>query len=127
MSIYKLPENKKSKVLLVVDHMFFHLSIKETLVENGFEVRSAYDGIEGIEILLNEPNFNAVLSNLSFGIMDDSSFLSAASILSPDIITILIGESGIPECETSSEINLILKKPFQKAQWLQAIKHSIAC
>jgi len=113
------------KVLLVCDHTYFRISLKDGLEKVGFDVRSAYDGVEGVQLLLENPHYSAVISDFEFGPMDGVSFLSAATILSPKIVTILVEDTETSSLESTDKINLVLKKPFQRTLWVQAIDHSL--
>jgi len=100
--------------------------MQNELTENGFDVRTASDSIEGIRILLNENKFSAVISNQDLMYMDGVSFLSAATMLSPDISTILLEDADSSHQDIVEGINLILKKPFQKNQWIHNIESTLA-
>ncbi len=126
MIIHRHPHSFKPRILLVDPNIFFRLSMQNELTENGFDVRTASDSIEGIRILLNENKFSAVISNQDLMYMDGVSFLSAATMLSPDISTILLEDADSSHQDIVEGINLILKKPFQKNQWIHNIESTLA-
>lgn len=116
------PKNPRPKVLLVADDIFLRMSLKKALVEEGFEVRTAYDGVEGVELLLDDSSFSIAISHQNLSRMDGVSFLTAASMFSHETTAVLLQEADSPEPAVSDGISLILKKPFDKDQWVRAIE-----
>ena len=126
MDIIGKLENQRPKVLLADDHTFYSLDLKEALSAKGFDVRNVNDGIVGVEALLDDPEYSAVISNLAVGGMDAISFLISSKILCPHTTTILIDESDNIRAGTSKEVDLVLKKPFQKDQWVKTIESTLS-
>ena len=48
------PEEKKIKILVIDDEFFFRTMLKDSLSEGGFEVITANDGEEGVELYKEE-------------------------------------------------------------------------
>ncbi|PIP71697.1 MAG: hypothetical protein COW89_10485 [Nitrospinae bacterium CG22_combo_CG10-13_8_21_14_all_47_10] len=126
MNTRKAPRNPRPRVLLVDGDTFFRMSLKKALVEKGFEVRTAYDGVEGVELLLNDSPFSIVISHQDLSRMDGISFLSAASTFSHEITTVLLLEADSFEPVLSNEISLFLKKPFDEDQWVRDIESTFS-
>lgn len=49
-------ENSKSRILLIEDELFINDLYKRILIQAGFQVESAYDGEQALEIAKTKPN-----------------------------------------------------------------------
>jgi len=89
-----------SNILLIDDERAIRKTLSEILTYEGFKVKEAADGEEGLK-MFSEKTFDVVLCDIKMPKMDGIEFLDKASISNPDVPVIMI--SGHGNIETAVE------------------------
>jgi len=107
----------KYKVLLVEDEADLALIVSETLREQGYEVLTANNGVEGLEKFKSR-GADIVVADVMMPKMDGFAMAREIRELSSDVpLLFLTAKSAIDDVEEGFEIgaNDYLKKPFEIA------------
>lgn len=114
----------KNKVLLVEDEADLVLIVSETLREQGYEVLTANNGMEGLE-KFKSGSADIVVADVMMPKMDGFSMAREIRELSSDVpLLFLTAKSAIDDVEEGFEIgaNDYLKKPFELRELIVRIK-----
>ena len=90
-------DSKKGKILLVDDEPFVRRTIQKNLEKRGFEIDSASDAFEALE-LLQAGEFSAGIFDIKLPVKSGTELLEEALDLDPDLNVIMI--TGMAEVET---------------------------
>lgn len=116
---------KKSKILVVDDEESLRLICQDALEDEGYEVITAEDGQEGIEILRQDQEIDLVISDLKMPRLNGIDFLSLAKKEGLDadfLITTGFGTIEVAvECMKRGAADYI-PKPFNLAHLLVKVK-----
>ncbi|WP_034632849.1 HD domain-containing phosphohydrolase [Maridesulfovibrio bastinii] len=82
------------KILVIDDEDFVRDTIKDYLMDSGFEVCSAGDGEEGLKVF-NEEEPDAVLVDLNMPRMDGFAFLEQLKKIDEDVPVIVVSGAGL--------------------------------
>lgn len=116
-----------TKLLTIDDELIIRMSCERTLSSEGYEVKSASSGKEGIEILEKE-RFNLVLLDLKMPDVDGIEVLKLIRNKWPDTKVIII--SGYGTDQTAEETikhgaHNFLEKPFTPDRLLSVINETM--
>lgn len=114
----------KYKVLLVEDEADLALIVSETLREQGYEVLTANNGVEGLEKFKSR-GADIVVADVMMPKMDGFAMAREIRELSSDVpLLFLTAKSAIDDVEEGFEIgaNDYLKKPFELRELIVRIK-----
>src|SRR4051794_6102893 len=89
-----------SNILLIDDEKAIRKTLQEILTYEGFKVKEACDGEEGLK-MFNEKNYDVVLCDIKMPKLDGMEFLAKANAANPDVPVIMI--SGHGNIETAVE------------------------
>ena len=89
-----------SNILLIDDEKAIRKTLQEILTYEGFKVKEASDGEEGLK-MFNEKNYDVVLCDIKMPKLDGMEFLAKANAANPDVPVIMI--SGHGNIETAVE------------------------
>jgi two-component system chemotaxis sensor kinase CheA len=67
----------KGRILIVEDSLFFRKMIVPTLASRGFEVHTAINGLDAVNILQKDPNFDLIVTDIDMPEMDGLEFAEA--------------------------------------------------
>lgn len=115
---------EKIKLLLVEDERTLAGIIKDTLNEKGFEVRVAYNGVEGLELFkINTPD--VVVTDIMMPNMDGLDFVKKIRVQNKEIPVLFLSarssaEDVVEGFETGG--NDYLKKPFAISELIIRVK-----
>ncbi len=110
-------------ILLVDDYADIVDVLKAGLAQAGFEVVTAADGEQAVELLVREPNrFTGVVTDMMLpGVTDGGQVAAVARSLRPNIPIVVM--SGLPTCLmpffSAPRAYHILQKPFRPSQLCQ--------
>lgn len=90
-----------ARCLLVEDDVQVRSALKRIVEGQGFSVVEAGNGIEGLEVLRNEPNVPLCISDIYMPQMDGVTFLREALRLQPDMAVMML--TGVAEVHTAVE------------------------
>ncbi|MBI5051090.1 MAG: sigma-54-dependent Fis family transcriptional regulator [Nitrospirae bacterium] len=115
------------KILVIDDETIIRLSCERTLIPEGYEVKSALGGKEGLEMLEKEP-FTLVLLDLKMPDMDGIEVLKKIKDTWPENKVIMI--TGYSTVETAVKALKLgawnyIEKPFTPDALLEAVKEAI--
>jgi DNA-binding NtrC family response regulator len=116
-----------TKVLTIDDELIIQMSCERTLSSEGYEVKSASGGKEGIGILEKE-RFNLVLLDLKMPDMDGIEVLKLIRVKWPDTKVIIItgyGTDQTAEVTMKHGAHNFLEKPFTPDSLLSAINETM--
>lgn len=125
----KEKEKKNKKILIVDDEHAFLVTTKAILEEEGYEVTTAEDGFEAIDILkLTEQHFDVVLADLKMPGKDGIEVIEEAKKVNPYTIGIII--TGYPSLDTAVEAIEkgcydYIPKPYHVEDLKQIIKRGL--
>lgn len=114
----------KNKVLLVEDEADLTLIVSDTLREQGYEVLTANDGVEGLEKFKSQ-RADIVVADVMMPKKDGFAMAKEIKKLSPDVpLLFLTAKNTIDDVEEGFEIgaNDYLKKPFELRELIVRIK-----
>ncbi|GAB4487342.1 MAG: hypothetical protein OHK006_16270 [Thermodesulfovibrionales bacterium] len=118
----------KGRILVIDDEDIVRISCRRTLVPEGYELREARNGIEGIEILGKE-SFDLVLTDLKMPDMDGIEVLEKAKQIAPQTEVVIV--TGYQTVETAvKSIKLgaydYIEKPFTPDSLLAVVAKAMA-
>lgn len=117
-------------VLLVEDEEKVRKVVASMLIQMGFSVLVAKDGVEAVEVFRQrQDEIRLVLCDLSMPRMDGLETLTALRKIAPGIPAILAsgyGEAQIMDRWCPERPQAILGKPYQRDQLLAAIRKALA-
>src|SRR3954453_19927065 len=85
-----------SNILLIDDEKAIRKTLQEILTYEGFKVKEASDGEEGLK-MFNEKNYDVVLCDIKMPKLDGMEFLAKANAANPDVPVIMISGHGLFE------------------------------
>jgi CheY-like chemotaxis protein len=103
-------------VLVVEDEPVVRAVMSRTLVEGGFRVVEATNGIEALEVLAVEPAVGLVVSDIVMPHMDG---YGLADCLPPDLPILFVSAVGRPHTHVRWPI---LRKPFPPATLVSTVR-----
>ncbi|MFY8021871.1 MAG: response regulator [Bacteroidia bacterium] len=115
----------KIKVLYIDDEII-NLELFKMIFRSQFTVVMALDGNEGLDILKNDPEIKAVISDLTMPIMNGYQFMEEALKIRPELPYFIL--SGHNISDDINQIDIIKKiagyfqKPLDKTDVIQKIK-----
>jgi len=120
----------KMKVLVVDDEQMVRRLIRERLEEEGFDVLTAKNGQEGLEVLINHPDLSIVFTDIKMPIMDGVEFIRQIRSIYPDMLVVVISGfiDSLDEGSVSGSVDEKLAKPFTSRQFrdvLNAVQKKI--
>lgn len=121
--------NDQLTQIMYVDDEHVNLILFEINFSKKYNVLTANNAIEGLEILKNHPDVLVIISDMKMPIMDGLEFIKRAKTLFPDKkFYILTGFEITSEIQEALDSGLILKyfsKPFDIKEIDQAISNAI--
>lgn len=114
------------RVLLVEDEDTVRAVAERALVRQGYEVTTACDGDEGLEIIMagSSGDFDLVLSDVVMPVMDGPAMVRAIREARPDLPVLFM--SGYAEAQLRRDIDIpnmfFLPKPFSVQQIVEAVE-----
>ena len=97
---------------------------ERALTRQGYEVTTASDGDEGLELITKGGNFDLVLSDVVMPVMDGPAMARAIREARPDLPVLFM--SGYAEEQLRREIDIpnmfFLPKPFSVQQIVEAVE-----
>lgn len=113
-----------TKILLVEDEATLATIISETLADEGYEVVTACDGVEGLEYF-RRAGADLVIADVMMPKMDGFEMAKRMRGLNSDVpLIFLTARSSIDDIETGFDIgaNDYLKKPFKMRELIARVK-----
>ena len=112
------------KILTIDDSGTILQIIKLTLKGHGFEVMTAANGEEGLNVLSNQ-EIDLVVTDINMPVMDGITFIKEAKAVKPEIpIIVLSTESGDDRKKVAMANGAVgwIVKPFKPEPFLEMIK-----
>ncbi|MGF1678385.1 MAG: PAS domain S-box protein [Candidatus Methylacidiphilales bacterium] len=127
-----LSQGEGHTVLVVDDDPSMRSVISQVLEQHGYQVETAADGKEALEILrVSDRMIDMTLTDLSMPVMDGLSLRSALMELYPSMP--VIGMSGFEQsqltegdCHPKAEFSAFLFKPFSQQQLLSSLRDHLS-
>jgi DNA-binding NtrC family response regulator len=118
----------KGKILVVDDEDIVRTSCSRTLVPEGYEVRLAKNGVEGLQMAAGE-RFDLVLTDLKMPDMDGIEVLRIIKEKWPETLVIIV--TGYQTVDTAVKAiklgaNNYIEKPFTPDALLSAVTEALA-
>jgi DNA-binding NtrC family response regulator len=117
----------KGKILVIDDEDIVLMSCHRALTPEGYDVKTAKSGVEGLKMLENEP-FNVALIDVKMPDMDGMEVLKKIKERWPDVAVIIItGYSAIATAVSSIKLGAFdyIEKPFTPDGILSVIKKAL--
>ena len=112
------------RILLVEDEDTVRAVAERALTRQGYEVTTASDGDEGLELITKGGDFDLVLSDVVMPVMDGPAMARAIREARPDLPVLFM--SGYAEEQLRREIDIpnmfFLPKPFSVQQIVEAVE-----
>ncbi len=105
----------KQRVLFAEDDETIHLMIAEFLRAEGFDVDSAWDGLEAVGLLKSDAVYDVAVLDVSMPFLDGGGVLVAMSRLRPALVCRTVLISAFPGAlteELRARAHSVLQKPF---------------
>jgi DNA-binding NtrC family response regulator len=115
------------KILVIDDELIIRVSCERTLASEGYDVRLASNGREGIDILSKEP-FSLILLDLKMPDMDGVDVLKTIKEKWPDLkVVIVTGYSTVQTAVQTLKLGAhnFIEKPFTPDTLLSAVKDAL--
>jgi CheY-like chemotaxis protein len=108
------PTRGTERVLVIEDEPAVRSFIASTLSRHGYDVRTADDGVDALEVLRQTPDIALVISDVRMPRMSGLAFYAHLRRTHPGVPTILISGDSAPDVTPTdgSEPPLFLQKPF---------------
>ncbi len=118
----------KKRLLLVDDDPLFLKAITRMLKDNGYDVRSAQNGKQGLE-LLDEFNPDLVVLDAVMPVMDGFAVLQTIRAQCDIPVLMISGYASLNEAiaDPDNIPDSYMTKPFHKQDFLDAIAYLISC
>jgi two-component system cell cycle sensor histidine kinase/response regulator CckA len=101
-----------SAILLAEDEAMLRVIAVEMLVDAGFRVFEAADGVEALELLMAYPEISLLVSDIKMPRMDGYALVEAGLAFKPDLkVLLMTGYSQDPPPHILKTVQ-ILHKPF---------------
>ena len=112
--------------ILYVDDEPINLMLFEAMFKKSYNVICAHSGLQGLNILAENPKIQVIISDMKMPGMNGLEFIKKARVLFPDILYfILTGYEITPEIQSSLEQGIIAEY-FQKPFNMKSIELEIA-
>lgn len=118
-------DNKK-EILIIDDEVDFRLSLAELLVEQGYKVATAKDGLEAIQHLIGATKLPDLITiDINMPQQDGLTFKEELQRLQFHQIPVIIISGFLPDQKNSlNGIKAMLSKPFNKFELLSTIENA---
>ncbi|MFW2374770.1 MAG: PAS domain S-box protein [Gammaproteobacteria bacterium] len=122
-----LPQNNGETILLVEDEEYLGKLAEELLSNQGYQIITAKDGIQAIDILSKNADIDLVFSDIVMpGGINGFELARQARTIKPEIKVLLTSGFAYKELESHDlQATSILGKPYSKSQLLHAIDKAI--
>ncbi|MCP2520997.1 response regulator [SCandidatus Aminicenantes bacterium Aminicenantia_JdfR_composite] len=119
---------RKDKILIIEDNESTRELVKEVLNNEGFQCRTAKDGIEGLKIFNLENHFSAVLVDIKMPGISGLEVLEEIKRKSPNTSVVIL--SGITDIDTAIDsmrrgADGYITKPFKLKELISTVKKAI--
>jgi DNA-binding NtrC family response regulator len=111
------------KILIVDDETEIRMIFQEILEEEGFEVKTAGNGIDGLTLLKQEA-FDLIILDKKMPLSDGPTFIKEVQKTIPSAKILLI--SGSPSATEDLKVNGFLTKPCDVEQLVNSVKTLLA-
>jgi CheY-like chemotaxis protein len=114
---------KSTYVLIVDDDRAIREALEDILVDDGYTVRVASDGREGLEVCTSRPVPDLILLDLSMPVMDGYEFYRRKQD-SPALaaIPVCVMTAAAPWSPLPTNVSAVLRKPLDAADLMAIIK-----
>ena len=116
------------RILIVDDEEIVLVSLRETLVRQGYQVLTAPNPIPALEILRREP-VAAIISDQAMPEMTGLEFLALAKQIQPDatriLITALLSLDTVIDAINKGEIYRFIVKPWLREELLTTVRNAV--
>ena len=115
------------RVLVVDDEDAIRQTLAEVLQDEGYDVRTAPNGAEALEIVRAEP-LDAVLLDLMMPVLDGWGFLQACrdeQICDGTPVVIMSAYQRLAETRADLNVNACILKPFELDDVLDAVQAAV--
>jgi DNA-binding response OmpR family regulator len=117
-----------SQVLVVDDDETLRVTLAQVLEEAGYEVSKAKNGVDGLSVLKQDPNFDVILSDVRMREMDGLQFLGELRNHYPEISVMMMTGHGTVDTAVQAmregAVNYLLK-PISRRGLLEGVREAI--
>jgi CheY-like chemotaxis protein len=119
-----MAEHRTPSILVVDDEKMVRDITQAFLALNGYEVRTAADGREAFDMLLNN-HYDVVITDLHMPLMGGSELLEKISQLKADPVTIVLTGRAGAAADCRPEPYARLCKPFSHNQLIEVVQEGL--
>ncbi|MCF8039911.1 MAG: response regulator [Desulfohalobiaceae bacterium] len=102
-----------SRILIIDDDASIREILKEYLEQLGFQVKTAADGLEGLDFI-QQQNYDLIVLDIRLPYVSGIGLIKVARKINPEVPIISITAYGKhPEKTAQHEATLVVPKPFQ--------------
>jgi len=119
-----MAEHRTPRILVVDDEKVVRDITQAFLALNGYEVRTASDGREAFDILLNS-HYDVVITDLHMPLMGGMELLEKISQLKTKMVTIVLTGRAGTKADCRPEPYARLCKPFSHNQLIEVVQEGL--
>jgi DNA-binding NtrC family response regulator len=119
-----MAEHRTPSILVVDDEKMVRDITQAFLALNGYEVRTAADGREAFDMLLNN-HYDVVITDLHMPLMGGMELLEKISQLKADTVTIVLTGRAGTAADCRPEPYARLCKPFSHNQLIEVVQEGL--
>jgi PAS domain S-box-containing protein len=117
------PMRGTGRILLVDDATDVLVTVGALLVKAGFDVVRAESGERALDVLADDPHFDALVADYAMPGLDGTDLIAQTRLLKPGLPALVItGFASIGEGEAAAEAMAVLHKPFQRQDLIAALR-----
>lgn len=125
---FEMPEKPVHRILVVDDEEIVLVALRETLRREGYEVVTALNAVEGLE-LLKKSAFSVILTDHQMPMLTGLEFLAQVKEIRPDatriLITAVLSLSTVIDAINKGEIYRFIVKPWLREELLATVKNAV--
>lgn len=116
----------KSRILIIEDDESIRQVLKEYLEQLDYQVITAADGLEGLDLIKQE-NYDLIVSDIRLPYVSGIGLIKVAREINPKIPIISVTAFGKhPEETAKEEETVVLSKPFQLEELSQKVNELLS-
>jgi CheY-like chemotaxis protein len=119
-------EQLRGRVLVAEDEFLIAMMLEDYLVDDGFEVTVAHDGIEALEAMLAGP-FDVLVTDMRMPRLDGAGLIRRVRAIHPDMPVVILTSHAPPSWQALSADapTVLMEKPLAMPALAAQLRHMI--